>query len=271
MTTIVTRAGKGSPLTNNEMDSNLTNLNNNKVEINNPSTSGTLTHSGDVLLSGSGKRITGDFSNATLANRVMFQTSAVNGNTGLVAIPNGTATQTTFSITNNSDPTNAGVFQCLANTSETRISSAYFGTGTYLPMTFYTGGAERMRIDAGGSVRVTSPAGLGYGEGAGGAVNQVTSKYTAVTLNKPTGQITMNNAVLNAGDTVFFVLSNSLLTDNDNITVVGATAAFNYNNYQIYPVQVYAGNAVIGVKNVSGGNLSEAIKINFAIIKGATA
>jgi len=32
MTTIVTRAGKGSPLTNTEMDTNLTNLNTNKVE-----------------------------------------------------------------------------------------------------------------------------------------------------------------------------------------------------------------------------------------------
>ena len=32
MTTIVTRSGKGSPLTNNEMDTNLTNLNAFKVE-----------------------------------------------------------------------------------------------------------------------------------------------------------------------------------------------------------------------------------------------
>jgi len=32
MTTIVTRAGKGSPLTNTEMDTNLTNLNNDKIE-----------------------------------------------------------------------------------------------------------------------------------------------------------------------------------------------------------------------------------------------
>lgn len=32
MTTIVTRAGKGTPLTNNEMDTNLTNLNTYKVE-----------------------------------------------------------------------------------------------------------------------------------------------------------------------------------------------------------------------------------------------
>lgn len=33
MTTIVTRAGKGSPLTNTEMDANLTNLNNDKAEL----------------------------------------------------------------------------------------------------------------------------------------------------------------------------------------------------------------------------------------------
>ena len=32
MTTIITRAGKGSPLTNNEMDTNLTNINTNKLE-----------------------------------------------------------------------------------------------------------------------------------------------------------------------------------------------------------------------------------------------
>jgi len=32
MSTIVTRAGKGSPLTNNEVDSNFTNLNTDKVE-----------------------------------------------------------------------------------------------------------------------------------------------------------------------------------------------------------------------------------------------
>lgn len=32
MSTIITRAGKGSPLTNNEMDSNLTNLNTDKIE-----------------------------------------------------------------------------------------------------------------------------------------------------------------------------------------------------------------------------------------------
>jgi hypothetical protein len=40
MTTIVTRSGKGSPLTHNEVDANFTNLNNDKVET----TNGALTN-----------------------------------------------------------------------------------------------------------------------------------------------------------------------------------------------------------------------------------
>lgn len=41
MTTIVTRAGKGTPLTIAEMDTNLTNLNTDKAEVNSPTFTGT--------------------------------------------------------------------------------------------------------------------------------------------------------------------------------------------------------------------------------------
>jgi len=42
MATIVTRSGKGSPLTNTEVDANFTNLNNDKLEsVNNTTWSGT--------------------------------------------------------------------------------------------------------------------------------------------------------------------------------------------------------------------------------------
>lgn len=46
MTTIVTRAGKGSPLTNTEMDTNLTNLNTAKIENTNSNTGSTPVASG---------------------------------------------------------------------------------------------------------------------------------------------------------------------------------------------------------------------------------
>jgi hypothetical protein len=42
MTTIVTRAGKGSPLTHNEVDANFNNLNNDKAELNSPTFTGTV-------------------------------------------------------------------------------------------------------------------------------------------------------------------------------------------------------------------------------------
>ena len=42
MTTITTRSGKGSPLTNNEVDANFTNLNDDKVEASGDSMTGNL-------------------------------------------------------------------------------------------------------------------------------------------------------------------------------------------------------------------------------------
>ena len=46
---------------------------------------------------GTGRRITGDFSNATVANRVGFQSSTTNGNTYVLAVPNGTGNDVRFS------------------------------------------------------------------------------------------------------------------------------------------------------------------------------
>lgn len=113
---------------------------------------GALSATGNLTLGASGARITGDFSNATLANRVMFQTSTANGNTTISAIPNGTATVGQIAVFNSSDPANSANVAVQANASDVRIASGVSGTGTYLPMTFYAGGSERMRITATGAL-----------------------------------------------------------------------------------------------------------------------
>ena len=50
MSTIVTRAGKGSPLTNTEVDANFTNLNTDKAELDTNVTFGSLGTSGDITI-----------------------------------------------------------------------------------------------------------------------------------------------------------------------------------------------------------------------------
>lgn len=118
-----------------------------------------------------------------------------------------------------------------------------------------------------GGLAVTGAATLGYNTGAGGSVTQATNKFTSVTLNKPSGKITMNNAALASGATAYFTLTNSLLSINDglNLTLDGSFSIVSYS----FRASVLGGSATIAVTNESGGSLSDALQINFEIIKGS--
>jgi hypothetical protein len=108
--------------------------------------------SGNLTFSGTGKRILGDFNSSPIANRTMFQTTGTNAATNIYAIPNGTATTASFSVANNSDASNSAILQVVATATEHRIQTAVVGTGSHIPITFYTSGVERLSIptDAGG-------------------------------------------------------------------------------------------------------------------------
>jgi hypothetical protein len=108
---------------------------------------------------------------------------------------------------------------------------------------------------------------IGYAAGAQGTVTQGSSKSTGVTLNKSAGRITMNGALLAANTAVSFTLTNSLISSNDAIIVNvsgGGTAAA----YTTYISSMTAGSAVVTLRNLTSGDLSEAVILNFAIIHG---
>lgn len=106
---------------------------------------------------------------------------------------------------------------------------------------------------------------LGYTAAAQGAVTQQTNKSTAVTVNKSAGQITMNNATLNAATNVTFTLNNSTISAND-VVVLSVASGATAGAYNCWISSKATGSCTITVRNISGGNLSEAIVINFAVI-----
>ena len=123
-------------------------------------------------------------------------------------------------------------------------------------------------INDNGALLLTSgTGGLGYGTGAGGTVTQLTSKITGVALNKPSGQIIMNSSAITAGQLVGFTFANSTIAATD--TVVPTIVTPNTGIYQCWVYELASGVCVIVLKNNSGSTLSEAVKINFSVIKGA--
>ena len=123
--------------------------------------------SGNVEIAGTGKRIRGDFSNPTHANRLSLQTSTTDGSTSIFAIPNGAGSGASYVVANASDPTNCSFGQLLVNNFEVDLVSNALGSGTALPLRLrtigpayisaHTNDIERLRIDSSGRFLVGTP------------------------------------------------------------------------------------------------------------------
>lgn len=116
-------------------------------------------------------------------------------------------------------------------------------------------------------------AGLGYptGKSVGGAVTQITSRSTGVTLNNLTGQITTDTSSLAAEATATFTVTDSKVALGD-VPVLAIQSGTNGGGTIVYVSTVAAGSFAISVQNnnASGGTAETgAVIINFAVIKGS--
>jgi len=134
------------------------------------------------------------------------------------------------------------------------------------PLSYFTNA-----VTSASSIKSTSAtAGVGYGTGAGGTITQITSKSTGVTLNKVSGQITMNAAALAAAAEVSFTFTNSTIAATD-VVVTAISSGATAGAYNTHVDAIAAGSCRISITNFSSGSLSEAIVINFVVIKGVAA
>jgi hypothetical protein len=140
------------------------------------------------------------------------------------------------------------------------LSATIASTGITVPGNISVAGTGGIGLTDGGT--------LGYNTGAGGTVSQGGNKSTGVTLNKPAGEITMQNTALLAATTVQFTLTNSTIGARDVmiLNIVGGVATGAAYNLD---ATCSAGSAVISVRNITAGSLSEAIVLRYAVIKGS--
>ena len=112
--------------------------------------------------------------------------------------------------------------------------------------------------------------GIGYLSGSGDAVTQGGSaKTTTVVCNTPTGVITMDDAALAGAAEVNFTVTCSSVAATDTI-VLSIQSGGTPGEYLCGVSTVAAGSFQIAISNLSGSDASDAILINYAVIKGVS-
>lgn len=112
--------------------------------------------------------------------------------------------------------------------------------------------------------KLFNTAGIGYSTGAGGAVTQITSRTTGVTLNSLAGAITLVSA---AGSTT----PASFTVTNSNVAASDVVVLSQKSGTDLYSLSVTAtGAGTFQVTfNTKSGTTTEQPVFNFVVIKGA--
>jgi hypothetical protein len=220
MATIVTRAGKGEPLTHTEVDANFTNLNDEaatKATLASPAFTGDVSiadkivHTGDTntaIRFPAADTVTVETAGTerfrvTSAGRVGIGTASPSVELDVIGSIRATVNGTASVIAQSGDTTDFSYLRLRQTATESRLENFIGGTGAYTPITVYTGGSERMRITSAGNVGIgtTSPAAQLQVSGSTNNTAQFTASITGTTMDVTavsTGTIAVGDIVYGA-------------------------------------------------------------------------
>ena len=206
------------------------------------------------------------------------------GTSSTIQIYNGgisaTGNSSLFGATNGIGPQSGAAADSVLNLNNTNVSSQIIavsssnGTLGSLDIRFgvgirynvnNAGWSHFFRINGTDTFSVGA-SGAGYVAGVGGAVTQITSRTTGVTLNKVCGQITLFSA---AGTATWqtFTVTNSNVAATDVIRISQASGT---DKYMLHVTHVAAGSFDITYAT-TGGTTTEQPVFNFSILKAVNA
>lgn len=198
-----------------------------------------------IILDSNNNLIQGDFDNATLNNRTKLQTTTTNATTNVYIAPNGSSTSAGVSVANNSSLTNASKIVMATNgATDTQIISGINGSGTYLPLSFYTNNTLGMQLSTAGVLTVTG--GIAGSSLPAGSVIQVIQTVKTDTYSAAPGSSTWADITGMSVSITPSSASNKIMVF---MSVHGGTSNLNY-------VRLVRDSTAVGVGETSGSRVS---------------
>lgn len=208
----------------------------------------TRNSNGDLVLAPNG-------SGSVLAADVTITGGTISGITDLAVADGGTGASTAAGAR-----TNLGL-----GSMATQNSGSVAITGGTITGVVFTGTFSGIESITSDSFKALED--VGYSAGNGGTVTQTTSRTTGVTLNAPSGQITLVSGSISGLSSQEFTLTNSYIAATDIVLVTfgsGLTSA----QYDVTVTATAAGSCKIALHNVNNSATpTDTPVINFAVFK----
>jgi hypothetical protein len=216
-----------------------------------------VNNAGVLTVAGTGK-IQGDWSNATISNRTLFQSSVANGDTAPMLVPNGTSRTSGWYVFNTANPLNSAYAALAISNTSANLFSSVTGTGTQVPLVINTP-TERARFDTTSS-NVQGPLDLRLNVNAyydGTNWNRFDTSNPLAHINVGVGTINFYNAPAGSGSPAWVHRFGIDASGNVSGASIGAGAG-----------QIAAGNHTHSYLPTTGGGISGRLQVVYTDNQG---